>query len=107
MTSKAGIITVFDNVTPTSVVIQETPLIVNIMGNPGPQGPSGAGGIYYRHDQSVASDTWTINHNLGTEPNISAFSVGGREMIGEILHSSINTTLIYFDSPITGYVICS
>lgn len=107
MTSKAGIINVFDNVTPTSVIIHETPLIVNVMGNPGPQGSPGTGGIYYRHNQTVASDTWTINHNLGTEPNMSIFSVGGREMIGEVLHSSTNTTLIYFDSPIAGYAICS
>lgn len=107
MTSKAGIINVFDNVTPTSVVIQETPLILNVMGNPGPQGPSGAGGIYYRHNQAVALDTWTINHNLGTEPNISVFSVGGREMIGEILHVSINITQVYFDAPVAGYAICS
>ncbi len=96
-----------ENQDTSSVFFEDSPLVINLMGDVGPPGASGAGGIYYKHSQSSASDTWTINHNLATEPNVSVFSVGGREMVGEILHSSTNTTIIYFDSPIAGYAICS
>jgi hypothetical protein len=63
--------------------------------------------FYFEHVQNTASDTWTINHNLGSRPSVSAYSVGGKEMLGEILHVSANQLNIYFDSPVTGIAVCS
>jgi hypothetical protein len=71
-------------------------------------GLSGAvAGGSYTHNQSVAADTWTVNHNLGFRPAIRALTVGGSEVWGEVLHVSANQTIIYFDSPLAGSAICS
>ena len=61
----------------------------------------------YQHTQSVPSDTWAVNHNLNRHPNITLTSVGGKLMIADILHTSINQVLVYFDQPTTGLAICS
>lgn len=63
--------------------------------------------FYYFHDQPTASDTWVINHLLGSRPNVSAYTVGGKEVIGEVLHVSLNQSNVYFDQPFAGYAICS
>lgn len=68
---------------------------------------SGGGSFYYFHNQPTAAATWTINHVLGTRPNVKAYTVGGKEMIGEILHIDANQTQIIFDDPIAGFAICS
>ncbi len=57
--------------------------------------------------QSTPAATWTINHNLGYRPNVRALSVGGVEMLVEISHTSVNQTLIYFDTPTAGSAIYS
>ena len=67
----------------------------------------GAGSYYYRHDQVGALATWTVNHNLGSNPNVSVYSTGGLEILAEILHVSINQTQIIFDSAKAGYAIFS
>ena len=61
----------------------------------------------YQHTQSVSADTWTVNHNLNRHPNITLTSVGGKLMVADILHTSINQVLVYFDQPTTGLAICS
>jgi hypothetical protein len=53
------------------------------------------------------SNTWTINHNLGKWPDIKVYSTGGKEMWAEILNSSYNQAIVYFDSPTTGFAIVS
>lgn len=60
----------------------------------------------YQHNQPTPAATWTINHALGKIPNVSAYTVGGREMLGEILHTSLSQTLVYFDSPVAGFAVC-
>lgn len=61
-----------------------------------------AAGSVYTHVQSAPASPWTVNHNLGYRPAVSVFSVGGKEVIVEIIHASVNQTLIYFDSPMPG-----
>lgn len=52
-------------------------LELGLVGPPGPQGPigpqgppgTGSGGdFHYVHTQLIASDTWTVVHNLGKHP---------------------------------------
>lgn len=50
---------------------------------------------------------WTLNHNLGYRPHVTVLSDGGVEMISQIIHTSINQVLIYFDEPKKGLVIYS
>lgn len=93
------------------VNVVETAEVVNVIETPAAQGPSGAAGqsanASYPHMQGTALDVWTVNHNLGFRPAITVLSVGGREMWAEILHTSANQAMVYFDSPVAGMAICS
>jgi hypothetical protein len=64
-------------------------------------------GLYYFHNQPSASSAWVINHNLGSRPNVSVFSVGGVEVFAEVLQASVNQSQILFNNPFSGYAICS
>lgn len=66
---------------------------------------SGGGGVEYV--QSTPSSAWVFNHNLGRRPIVSVFSMGGSEVLAEVLHISTNQAQILFDSPISGYAIAN
>ncbi len=55
----------------------------------------------------TSQDTWIVNHNLNKRPNIDVYSVGGKEMLAEIIHTSLNQVIVYFDEPLSGSVIVS
>lgn len=61
----------------------------------------------YQHTQSTPAATWTVNHDLGYRPNVQLTTLGGREILGEIQHISINQVIVYLDSPLAGLAICS
>lgn len=56
----------------------------------------------FEFTQSTASDTWTINHNLGFKPTVTVFSVGGMEVEADVQHTSLNQSIIYFNNPFAG-----
>lgn len=66
---------------------------------PGLQGPAGSG---YIHTQGSASDTWTINHNLGFRPNVELFTAGGVEFEAEVIHTTLNQCIVYLATAIAG-----
>lgn len=70
-------------------------------------GPPGNGEVSYTHPQPVASTTWTVNHNLGYRPSVSALSVGGKLMLADVVHTSLNQAVISFDQPTAGLAVCS
>lgn len=84
-----------------------TPVILELTAAQGPAGPPGAGGEQLDFPVSVAAAVWTVNHNFGFRPNVQVLSPGGKEMIAEILHVSVNQVTITFDEPQTGSAICS
>jgi hypothetical protein len=57
----------------------------------------------YRHNQTVASSIWTINHNLGYNPVVQAYNSGSQEIVGDIIHISTNQVVINFDIVVTGF----
>ena len=61
----------------------------------------------YLHTQSSASDTWTVNHNLGYRPVVSVRSPGGVEVEATVTHTSVNQCVVTFAAPYTGTVFCS
>lgn len=74
----------------------------------GPQGPSGiAGSVFYVHTQAVASNVWTINHNLNGEPTAVVLDSAGTQCEGTFSYPSKNQMVITFTSAFTGtaYVI--
>lgn len=72
-------------------------------GDTGAKGDQGEAGLFaYEHIQTVASDSWLVNHNLGRNPIVSVYSVGGREVNAEVVHINTNQTQILFAAPQTG-----
>jgi hypothetical protein len=78
-------------------VVQEGP-----PGPQGPQGPAGTSGPTHVHTQSVASATWTVNHNLGFNPLVQVKTPDGRVPVVEEDHTSNNQTILRMATPITG-----
>ena len=59
----------------------------------------------YTHVQSVASTSWTVNHNLNRRPSsVSVLSPGGIEVEAEITHINDNQLIVGFSVPYTGTV---
>jgi hypothetical protein len=100
------ILAVDDDSSVLQEVVEEVVIVSEAeQGPPGPPGVSS--NASYTHTQASASDTWTINHNLGFRPSVALLSVGGREMLAEVIHTGANQAIAYFDSPISGQAICS
>ena len=60
----------------------------------------------YTHDQSAASSTWTINHNLGSVPVVEISLIENGQMKKafplSLTHPSVNQTVVTWSSPRTG-----
>lgn len=70
------------------------------------QGPAGAGYVPYEHVQVSAAALWTVAHNLGHKPGVTVLSVGGVEMLAEVVHLGSNSLQIVFDSAAAGSALC-
>jgi hypothetical protein len=64
---------------------------------------TGSGGASYVHTQSTPSATWTINHNLGFIPSTELFNSGSVEIEGEVTHTSVNQTVVSFQTTVAGF----
>ncbi len=85
-----------------------TRVVTGLRGLRGAPGPSGDVVALegYVHTQASPLATWTVNHNLGRKPLVAVLSVGGQEVIAEVLHASNNQVLISFASPAVGSARC-
>ena len=54
-----------------------------------------------------ASATWTFNHNLGFNPNVTTTDEYGQEIVGIITYTSTNALYITFSSPVSGWAYLS
>lgn len=59
----------------------------------------------YIHTQTVASDTWTIEHNLGEYPAVTAIDDDGYVMVATIQYVDLNTVELTFTEAVTGKAI--
>ena len=87
------------------VIIVQPVTTTVVVTTPGPQGPAGefvVGDVAYTHTQSVASATWTINHNLGFNPVAVVLDSGGTQCEGAISYPTINQMVIVFTGAFTG-----
>ncbi len=64
----------------------------------GPPGPTSG----FSYEQTTASSTWTIAHNLGYRPSVGCFTTGGQSLVGTVTHLSENTLTVTFAVPIAG-----
>lgn len=58
-----------------------------------------AGGITYSFS---ALTSWAINHNRGYTPLISCFSLGGVELVADIVHLNNNQSVVNFTTATAG-----
>lgn len=66
-------------------------------------GPISAGSDkYYRHDQSTASDTWTITHPLDKYPSITIVDSAGDEVEGAVNYVGLTTIVVSFSAAFSG-----
>lgn len=56
----------------------------------------------YVHTQAAPDTTWTINHNLGFIPSVELLTAGGVEFDAEVVHTSVNQTLVYLLTAMAG-----
>jgi len=99
-------VTIFRHGPEVTIVRDETTVVVGgprvtvQLSRTGSPGPSGTGG--YNHNQESASNTWTINHNLGYRPTVALFTVGGVEFDAEVVHTSVNQCTVNLVTPMAG-----
>jgi hypothetical protein len=85
------------------IVVQVTPSngpVVNV--NEITVGGINQPAVAYHHTQSIASATWTINHNLGWYPNLTVQDSSGSVVEGEIAYTSSNTLTVTFTGAFSG-----
>lgn len=56
----------------------------------------------YLHDQGIPSATWVVSHNLGKYPSVTVIDSANREVVGEVIHTSTNQTILNFNNPFSG-----
>lgn len=60
------------------------------------------GMVAYTHNQTAASATWNVTHNLHFKPNVTVFDSSGGMVEGNIVHSNDNSLTISFSAEISG-----
>ena len=66
-----------------------------------------SGDKYYVHVQSVASDIWSIYHNMQKKPAIFIEDSLGEQVIAEIKYPTNNLARVYFGKPYVGTAYCN
>lgn len=73
-----------------------------------PLASGGSGGgltladVAYRHVQSIAATTWTINHSLGFQPNVAVVDSLGQEIVPAVIHTSSSIITLSFSAAVAG-----
>lgn len=86
-----------------NVTIHESGVEVVVVGIQGPSGPPGNG-----FELSFLSPllSWTVNHNLNRRPLVGLVTTGNVEIIGDIVHVSLNQLVVNFAVPTAGTIRC-
>lgn len=87
--------------TPVQVDVQVTPIVAVNVSSIGEKGDTGG---QYKHDQSSASNTWTVNHNLGYKPGgiVVKDSAGSLWLPGGIEYVDNNSLILTFSGSFGG-----
>lgn len=115
--SKKNVTDGLGNATPLSISTTEVSANVNIeaTGFKTPSGTSsdflmadgststgGTGDLTYTHNQSSASATWNVAHNLNKYPSITIVDSANNVVIGEIAYVDTNNCTISFTASFSG-----
>ena len=63
--------------------------------------------VSYVHTQGVASNTWTVTHNLGFYPNVTVQDSSGTIYEGEILYTTLDSLTLTFSASFSGQAFLS
>jgi hypothetical protein len=99
------VITVDKEITYIDAGTQTVSLELGISGPQGPAGPPGvvdASSISYVHTQSIALDTWVINHGLNFIPGITVVDSAGTVVEGSYNYPDENTVVATFSGAFSG-----
>jgi len=58
--------------------------------------------MHVEHVQSVASNTWTVNHSLEKFPSVSIVDSAGDTVEGSVKHINSNSLTITFSAAFAG-----
>lgn len=56
----------------------------------------------YIHEQGIANNVWTIQHNLNKYPAVSVVDSAGNEIISDVHYVDTNNIIIYLNAPFKG-----
>lgn len=71
-------------------------------GPAGPPGDDGIGSTTYVHTQSMASTTWTINHNLEKFPSVTVVDSSNRLVFAMVEYIDENNLIVSVTAPFAG-----
>lgn len=57
---------------------------------------------FYVHKQIVASDTWTVNHDLGRKPSVTVYDSSNKVIMAEVEYSGDQSLYIRFNKALEG-----
>jgi len=81
------------------ILVPEKKIIVTFKGG---QTLPGSSQSRFEFTQSVASASWTVNHNLGYKPFVTILNAGSQEVIAEVNHTNNNQFVVLLNSPMSG-----
>ncbi len=79
-----------------------SPVEWTVVAQTGPAGADGTGDANFMHEQSPASDLWTITHNMNKYPSVTVIDSGGDEVEGDLVYVSLNVVQITYSSAFAG-----
>ena len=60
------------------------------------------GDLNYEHNQTSASNSWSITHNLGKFASVTVVDSGYNKIQGEVIYDSINALTVNFTASFSG-----
>lgn len=73
-----------------------------IAGPAGKDGLNGTPGQTFVYDQSIASDVWSIPHNLGVYPAVTVIDSAGSLIEGDVRYDNNNHVTLMFSAAFAG-----
>ena len=83
-------------VDPTKISISATPSSIQVRSG------SNISDKHFTHDQSNASATWVITHNLGKYASVTVVDSANTVVICDVVYDSTNQVTLSFDSATAG-----
>lgn len=68
----------------------------------GTVGTMTAADIHYEHNQTSASSSWPITHNLSKFPSVTVVDSGGSIVVGEVIYTNNNSLTVNFRASFSG-----